>query len=58
MSPVKPDKNLINTVSDLETTPVTSQQAQQLGQKKKDHRKEMISSDDQKFQKPEQNTYK
>jgi hypothetical protein len=57
MSPIKPDKNLINTVKDLETTPVTSQQAQQLGQKKKDLRKEMIRSDE-KYQENEQNSYR
>ncbi|WP_198402123.1 hypothetical protein [Paenibacillus crassostreae] len=42
MSPIKPDKNLINTVKDLESTPVTSQQAQQFQQKKNDRRKEML----------------
>ncbi|ULO05004.1 hypothetical protein H1230_17925 [Paenibacillus sp. 19GGS1-52] len=42
----QPDKNLINTVKDLEKEPVTSQQAQQMGQKKKDLRKDMIRSDE------------
>lgn len=42
----QPDKNLMNTVKDLEKEPVTSQQAQQMGQKKKDLRKDMIRSDE------------
>ena len=42
---MSPDKNLINTVKDLETTPVTSQQAQQFQQKKNDRRKEMLQDD-------------
>lgn len=45
MSPSHPDKNLMNTVKDLETTPVTSQQAQQFQQKKNDRRKEMLQDD-------------
>lgn len=45
MSPSHPDKNLINTVKNLETTPVTSQQAQQFQQKKNDRRKEMLQDD-------------
>ncbi|WP_229522011.1 hypothetical protein [Paenibacillus monticola] len=52
----KPDKNLINTVKDLEKEPVTSQQAQQMGQKKKDLRKDMIRSDET-FKENDRNTY-
>lgn len=53
-----PDKNLINTVEDLEHTPVTSQQAQQMEQKKLDIRKESLSDDKTTYKKNEQNTYK
>lgn len=53
----KPDKNLINTVKDLEKDPVTSQEAQQMEQEKNDRRKEMFQ-EDSKFKKNEQNTYK
>lgn len=52
----KPDKNLINTVKELEKDPVTSQQAQQMQQKKNDRRKDMIR-DDVKYQENEQNSY-
>ncbi|WP_433946285.1 hypothetical protein [Paenibacillus sp. SN-8-1] len=57
-SSIHPDKNLINTVKDLEATPVTSQQAQQFQQQKNDRRKEALKTDNEKFQKTEQNTYK
>lgn len=53
---MKPDKNLVNTVKDLEKTPVTSQEAQQMQQKQNDRRKEMIRSDE-KYQENEQNAY-
>lgn len=53
-----PDKNLINTVEELEQTPVTSQQAQQMEQKKLDIRKESLSDDKTTYKKNEQNTYK
>ena len=42
----KHDKNLQNTVEDLEQTPVNSHQAQQMQQEQNDRRKEMISNDD------------
>ncbi|WP_148449275.1 MULTISPECIES: hypothetical protein [Paenibacillus] len=58
MSPIQPDKNLMNTVKDLETTPVTSQQAQQFQQKRNDRRKEALHTDNEKFHKTEHNTYK
>ncbi|UQZ36646.1 hypothetical protein C2I18_25790 [Paenibacillus sp. PK3_47] len=54
----KPDKNLINTVEDLAHTPVTSQQAQQMEQKKLDVRKEALSDDKTTYKKNEQNIYK
>jgi hypothetical protein len=56
VEPLKPDKNLINTVKDLENTPVTSQEAQQMQQKQNDRRKEMIKSDKD-YQQNEQNAY-
>ncbi|MFD2614311.1 hypothetical protein [Paenibacillus gansuensis] len=40
-----PDKNLENTVKDLEQTPVNSLQAQQMQQKDNDNRKAMIDND-------------
>ncbi|MNH30908.1 hypothetical protein D3C79_912260 [compost metagenome] len=54
----KPDKNLINTVEELDHTPVTSQQAQQMEQKKLDVRKEALMDDKTTYKKNEQNTYK
>ncbi|WP_310833160.1 hypothetical protein [Paenibacillus pedocola] len=54
----KPDKNLINTVEELDQTPVTNQQAQQMEQKKLDVRKEALMDDKTTYKKNEQNTYK
>ncbi|GGF62263.1 hypothetical protein GCM10010912_04260 [Paenibacillus albidus] len=53
----KPDKNLINTVKDLEQAPVNSHQAQQMEQKENDRRKKMIGRN-AKFKENEHNTYK
>ncbi|MNW63831.1 hypothetical protein D3C74_420660 [compost metagenome] len=55
---MKPDKNLINTVDELDHAPVTSQQAQQMEQKKLDIRKESLRDDKTTYKKNEQNTYK
>ncbi|WP_150273885.1 hypothetical protein [Paenibacillus tepidiphilus] len=55
---MKPDKNLINTVEELAHTPVTSQQAQQMEQKKLDVRKEALSDDKTTYKKTEENRYK
>lgn len=55
---LKPDKNLINTVDELDHAPVTSQQAQQMEQKKLDIRKESLRDDKTTYKKNEQNTYK
>ena len=55
---IKPDKNLINTVEELDKDPVTSQQAQQMEQKKSDIRKESLRDDKTTYKKNEQNTYK
>ncbi|SET19098.1 hypothetical protein [Paenibacillus sp. NFR01] len=58
MEHVNPDKNLINTVEALEHTPVTSQEAQQMGQKKLDVRKEALRDDKTTYKKTEENRYK
>ncbi|CQR55794.1 hypothetical protein JI735_24380 [Paenibacillus sonchi] len=54
----KPDKNLINTVEELDRVAVTSQEAQQMEQKKLDIRKESLRDDKTTYKKNEQNTYK
>ncbi|WP_379152626.1 hypothetical protein [Paenibacillus sp. sgz5001063] len=54
----KPDKNLINTVEELDQVAVTSQEAQQMEQKKSDIRKEALRDDKTTYKKNEQNTYK
>ncbi|WP_019911120.1 hypothetical protein [Paenibacillus sp. HW567] len=58
MDHTKPDKNLINTVKELEQNPVTSQEAQQLEQKKSDTRKESLRDERTTYKKTEENTYK
>jgi len=54
----KPDKNLMNTVEELDQAPVTSQQAQQMEQKKMDIRKDSLRDDKPIHGRTEQNTYK
>jgi hypothetical protein len=54
----EPDKNLVNTVKELDKDPVTSQEAQQMEQKKSDIRKESLRDDKTTYKKNEQNTYK
>ncbi|AIQ58551.1 hypothetical protein [Paenibacillus borealis] len=54
----EPDKNLVNTVKELDQDPVTSQEAQQIEQKKNDIRKESLRDDKTTYKKNEQNTYK
>lgn len=54
----EPDKNLINTVKELDQAPVNSQEAQQMEQKKSDIRKESLRDDKTTYKKNEQNTYK
>ncbi|MEK4998653.1 MULTISPECIES: hypothetical protein [Paenibacillus] len=49
MSASKPDKNLINTVKDLEATPVNSLEAQQQQQARNDRRKQSQHDSDGKF---------
>lgn len=55
---MEPDKNLVNTVKELDQNPVTSQEAQQMEQKKSDIRKESLRDDKTTYKKNEQNTYK
>ncbi|MBD7970800.1 hypothetical protein [Paenibacillus gallinarum] len=45
MSPNQPDKNLINEVNDLESTPVNSLDAQQQQQARNDRRKQSQHDD-------------
>ncbi|MEK4471802.1 hypothetical protein NSQ91_01085 [Paenibacillus sp. FSL R7-0048] len=49
MSANKPDKNLLNTVKDLEATPVNSLEAQQQQQARNDRRKQSQHDSDGKF---------
>ncbi|WP_172628775.1 hypothetical protein [Paenibacillus odorifer] len=49
MSANKTDKNLINTVKDLEATPVNSLEAQQQQQARNDRRKQSQHDSDGKF---------
>ncbi|MHA6532049.1 hypothetical protein [Paenibacillus sp. BAC0078] len=58
MDHTKPDKNLINTVKELDQNPVTSQEAQQMEQKKSDIRKESLRDERTTYKKTEENTYK
>ncbi len=55
---MNPDKNLVNTVEELAHTPVNSQEAQQMEQKKLDVRKEALSDDKTTYKKTEENRYK
>lgn len=52
---MEPDKNLTNTVDDLAQTPVTSQQAQQMNQKRDDRRKRAM--DGKKGHQANENSY-
>ncbi|MFP4974467.1 hypothetical protein ACE6ED_03605 [Paenibacillus sp. CN-4] len=58
MSPIEPDKNLINTVKDLETTPVNSLEAQQLQQARNDRRKQSLHDKNGKYSEAENNSYR
>ncbi|MEK5252044.1 hypothetical protein QNH28_01000 [Paenibacillus sp. G2S3] len=49
MSANQPDKNLINTVKELEATPVNSLEAQQQQQARNDRRKQAQHDSDGKF---------
>ncbi|GIP45936.1 hypothetical protein J45TS6_43950 [Paenibacillus sp. J45TS6] len=49
MSPNQPDKNLVNEVNDLESTPVNSLDAQQQQQARNDRRKQSKHDDNGKY---------
>ncbi|MFD1774679.1 hypothetical protein [Paenibacillus rhizophilus] len=53
---MSPDKNLINTVKDLEQVAPTSHEANQLQEEKNDRRKEMLRRD-KGYKENEQNSY-
>lgn len=53
MSANQPDKNLINTVKELEATPVNSLEAQQQQQARNDRRKQALHDSDGKFKENE-----
>lgn len=56
MSPHEPDKNLINTVKDLEQAPVNSHEAQQQ-QARNDRRKQSLHDSDGKYKENESDNY-
>ncbi|GAB6928284.1 hypothetical protein JCM10914A_22670 [Paenibacillus sp. JCM 10914] len=58
MSTNHPDKNLVNTVKDLEHTPVNSLEAQQEQQARNDRRKQSQHDGDGKYNERETDSYK
>ncbi|WP_313636603.1 hypothetical protein [Paenibacillus sp.] len=57
MSTNQPDKNLINTVKELEATPVNSLEAQQQQQARNDRRKQALHDSDGKFSENESGNF-
>ncbi|MCM3130714.1 MULTISPECIES: hypothetical protein [unclassified Paenibacillus] len=57
MSTNQPDKNLINEVKDLESTPVNSLDAQQKQQARNDRRKQSQHDHNGKYTESESNNY-
>lgn len=57
MSTDQPDKNLINTVKELEATPVNSQEAQQQQQARNDRRKQALHDSDGKYSENESGNF-
>ncbi|MCM3786429.1 hypothetical protein M3231_26170 [Neobacillus mesonae] len=57
MSTNQPDKNLINEVKDLESTPVNSLEAQQQQQARNDRRKQSQHDSNGKYKESESNNY-
>ncbi|CAM3569728.1 hypothetical protein PVOR_03750 [Paenibacillus vortex V453] len=57
MSDHQPDKNLINTVKDLEATPVNSLEAQQQQQARNDRRKQAQHDSNGKYKENESKNY-
>ncbi|UNK18739.1 hypothetical protein MNQ98_01450 [Paenibacillus sp. N3/727] len=57
MSTNQPDKNLINTVKDLDAVPVNSQEAQQQQQARNDRRKQALHDSNGKYTENESDNY-
>lgn len=57
MSANQPDKNLINTVKELEATSVNSLEAQQQQQARNDRRKQALHDSDGKFSENESGNF-
>jgi hypothetical protein len=57
LSANQPDKNLINTVKELEATPVNSLEAQQQQQARNDRRKQALHDSDGKFSENESGNF-
>lgn len=57
MSTNQPDKNLINTVKDLDAAPVNSHEAQQLQQARNDRRKQALHKNNGKYNESESGNY-
>ncbi|MFC7679072.1 hypothetical protein [Paenibacillus sp. GCM10028914] len=57
MSTNQPDKNLINTVEQLEQAPVNSHEAQQQQQARNDRRKQALHGNDGKYKESETGNY-
>ncbi|MGM1048893.1 MAG: hypothetical protein ACQEXX_22495 [Bacillota bacterium] len=57
MSTNQPDKNLINTVKDLDASPVNSQEAQQQQQARNDRRKQALHDSNGKYTENESDNY-
>lgn len=57
MSKEQPDKNLVNTVKDLESAPVNSQEAQQQQQARNDRRKQALHNSDGKYKENESGNF-
>lgn len=57
MSANQPDKNLINTVKELDATPVNSLEAQQQQQARNDRRKQAQHDSDGKFSENESGNF-
>lgn len=57
MSTNQPDKNLINTVEELDQAPVNSQEAQQQQQARNDRRKQAQHDSNGKFNENESGNY-
>ncbi|WP_199794876.1 hypothetical protein [Paenibacillus faecalis] len=57
MNTNQPDKNLTNTVKDLDSVPTTSHEAQQQQQKRNDRRKEALHDSNGKYNESESGNY-